>query len=86
MIQRADPSSVAVTVYHLCPAGASGSALGPHELVSYWWAETDRIRIVSGLLNPAERGVVEAAIVAELGGWEASLVRSAQDAAAESVV
>lgn len=86
MIERQDPATPTVTIYHLCPAGASGSALGPHELVSYWWAETDRIRIVAGLLNPAERGEVEAAIIAALGGSQADVVRSAQDAAAEAVV
>lgn len=84
MIERVDPSTVAITIYHACPSGASGSALGPFERTSYWWVDGSRIRLVGAAQG--DRAAIEQAVVAVFGGSLADQVREAQDAAAESVV
>lgn len=84
MIERIDPSSVTITIYHACPSGASGSALGPYDLVSYWWVDGSRIRLVGA--TEAARVAIERAVTDCFGGSLADQVREAQDAAAEAVV
>lgn len=81
MIPR-DPVTVTVTTYHLCPHGATGSALGPYERVTYWWASPLGIRL-AGDLSAHEREQVSAAVLEAIGASEADHVRVAQDLAAE---
>lgn len=88
MIDRADPSSVRITVYHACATGATGSALGPRNRLAYWWADhTGAIRVVlSGQSDPAATLAVQEAVAAHLGSSSAAdRIRAAQDAAADAV-
>ncbi len=39
LVERRDSAEVTVTVRHVCPIFTFGSALGPRNLVSYWWLE-----------------------------------------------
>ena len=84
MIERVDPATVTVTIYHVCSQGASGSALGPYERVSYWWAEPGRMR-VAGNGSHRDQVEVEEAVITALGGASADRVRAAQDFAAEAI-
>lgn len=84
MIERVDPATVTVTIYHVCPAGASGSALGPYDRLSYWWAEPGRLR-VAGNGDHGTQDTIEEAIIVALGGSDADRVRAAQDAAADAI-
>jgi hypothetical protein len=81
-IPRRDPAEVTVQVYHHCPAGASGTVLGPFEDSGYWWVDGTGIRVVSAYPHPANRAAQEAAIIAEL--LPADGARRAQDARAEA--
>lgn len=36
-LEPGDTAEVTVTVRHRCPAFVFGSALGPRNLVTYWW-------------------------------------------------
>lgn len=89
MIERADPATVTVTIYHQCIHAATGSALGPCELVSYWWAAPSGIRVVGDVVAvPEHRAEVEQAIQAALASphLPGAVVRAAQDADGESVL
>ena len=81
--ERRDPADVIVTVYHHCPTGASGSALGPFNAISYWWAEVSRIRVIG--TDDRTITAVQDAVVEHLGGSAADRIRAAQDAAADAV-
>lgn len=83
LAERRDPADVIVTVYHHCPTGASGSAFGPFNAISYWWAEINRIRVISSTDGIA--AAVQDAVVEHLGGSPADRIRAEQDAAAEAV-
>lgn len=82
MVTRS-PSSVTVTIYHRCLNGAAGSALGPYDEVTFWVIDRGRLHLVNSLL--AERGPIEEAIWATLGGSPGDRVRAAQDAAADAL-
>lgn len=84
---RRATAGIIVTVYHLCPAGASGSAFGPYTRLTYWWAERGMLRLVSepGMIA-GDRVSIEAAIVSTIElPSEAERIRAAQDASAEAL-
>ncbi len=80
----ASASSIRVFVYHQCPAAATGSALGPFGLTSYWWLDGTGVRIVmaTGYDERELRPRIEQAIYEALGD-PADAVRRRQDALAE---
>ena len=86
MIEPMDPASVKVTIYHVCPHGATGSALGPHAVVSYWWADPNRVRVVlAGDYTPDDAQAVHDAVLAAVTLAPGDAIRAAQDLAAESL-
>lgn len=74
-----------VIVYHSCPTGATGSVLGPHDALAYWWATSAGIRLVPAEpIDTAARAELERAVIGELGMSRPSeAVRRHQDAMAE---
>jgi len=86
MIERIDPASVTVTLYHACSYGASGSALGPHELVSYWWADPHKIRLIlADGATPDDAQEIHDAVRESITIAPGAAIRAAQDAAGESL-
>lgn len=75
-----------VIVYHKCPVSATGSILGPHDALAYWWADSTGIRVVpSGPLDTGGRARLETAVRDHLGlALQGDAIRRRQDELAES--
>jgi hypothetical protein len=71
LIEPRDIREVTVVVRHRCPTFAFGSALGPHQLVSWWSAnmETGCTEVIEDHRSmAADRKAIEAAILVQLEG------------------
>jgi hypothetical protein len=75
-----------VIVYHACAAAATGSVLGPHDALAYWWAGADGVRLVPAEpIDTAGRAVLVQAVMAAIDRVaNGSAAARAQDDRAEA--
>lgn len=76
-----------VIVYHQCATAATGSVMGPHDALAYWWATQEGLRLLPAEpMTPDRRTVLEQAVLEHLGGRVAGdAVRRHQDELAEAL-
>lgn len=90
MIGRVPDGSVdepRVILYHSCAISATGSVMGPHDALAYWWADSGGVRLVpAGPMEEPRRRILEQAIYEALGILSpAEAVRERQDRLGEAV-
>lgn len=70
IVEPSDTAAVSVTVRHRCPAFVFGSALGPRNLVTYWWGSPTADLACTGAdgATEAEVALISAAICFQLEG------------------